>query len=244
MKRCLQAWAMCRSMFCAIPTPWRIWNEDARPLMLSFLPVLGLELGFIWYGLAWFLNLVHMPVSIAAFVLSVYPYAVSGAIHLDGFMDVVDATRSCADRDKRLEILKDPHVGSFAVIGCFVLLLAGYSVFAAGPGDIRLLILIPVVSRCCSALSVMLLQPISVSQYAGQNILQSRAVFPAAVLVITLVAGILICGYRGTALIIELAGYAIALLRSYRSLGGINGDAAGYCLTIAELCGIASCVLL
>ena len=49
-----------------------------------------------------------MPV--IALVLCVYPYVVTGAIHLDGFMDVVDAVRSCAGKERRREILKDSHV--------------------------------------------------------------------------------------------------------------------------------------
>ena len=111
-------------------------------------------------------------------------------------------------------------------------------------GDHRLLILIPAVSRCGSALAVTLLRPIAGSQYATQDIRRRQAAVPLAVLAASLAAGFLLSGYRGFALLIELAGYALALVRSHRALGGVNGDAAGYCLTIAELCGIAALVLL
>ena len=43
MKKYLHALAMCRSMFCAIPCFWRVWDEEARDKMLLFLPVVGLE---------------------------------------------------------------------------------------------------------------------------------------------------------------------------------------------------------
>lgn len=244
MKRYLQAWAMCRGMFCAIPSPWRIWEEKARPLMLTCLPVLGLELGAVWYGLAWLMGHFHVPAPIVALVLCVYPYAVTGAIHLDGFMDVVDAVRSCADRERRREILKDPHVGSFAVVGCAVLLLATYAVFSVGSGDLRLLILVPVASRCGSALAVTLLRPMSTSQYARQRIDRVHAVTTLVMLVIALTIGFVMSGWGGLALVIELAGYALALLRGYRALDGMNGDVAGYALTVAELCGVAALVLL
>ena len=193
MKRYLQAWAMCRSMFCFIPSPWRVWNEDARPLMLMFLPLLGLEIGALWWGAAWLLC--HFSVSsvISALVLCAYPIAVTGAIHFDGFMDVVDAVRSCAAPEKRREILKDPHVGSFAVVGCALALLAGYSIFSVGKGDIRLLLLIPVVSRCGSALAVTLLPPMSTSQYAVQQINRSHAV----TLLLMLAAATRPCSPRG-----------------------------------------------
>ena len=244
MKRYLQAWAMCRSMFCFIPSPWRIWNEEARPLMLVFLPVLGLELGAIWWGLAWLLRYFAVPVAVAALLLCAYPYAVTGAIHLDGFMDVVDAVRSCAGAEKRREILKDPHVGSFAVVGCVLALLAGFSVFSVGKGNILLLLLIPVVSRCGSALGVTLLRPMSTSQYARQSINKKQAVALFVMLAAALAVGFLLCGISGLALVIELAAYGLALLRGYRTLGGMNGDVAGYSLTIAELCGVAAFALI
>lgn len=244
MKRYLQAWAMCRSMFCFIPSFWRVWNEEARPLMLVFLPVLGLELGALWWGLAWLLRHFAVPVTVAALLLCAYPYAVTGAIHLDGFMDVVDAVRSCAAPEKRREILKDPHVGSFAVVGCVLAMLAGFSVFSVGRGDIRLLLLIPVVSRCGSALAVTLLPPMSTSQYAKQAIEKNQAIALFLMLAAALAAGFLLCGISGLALVIELIAYALALLRGYQALGGMNGDVAGYALTISELCGVAAFALL
>ena len=239
MKRYAHAWAMCRSMFCYIPSPWRVWDEDARPLMLVLLPVLGLELGVLWWGLAWLLGHFAVPGAVAAFLLAIYPIVVTGAIHLDGFMDVVDAVRSCAAPEKRREILKDPHVGSFAVVGCVTALLALYSAFLTGRGDIRLLLLIPVVSRCGSALAVTLLRPMSTSQYARQSINKKQAVALFVMLAAALAVGFLLCGISGLALVIELAAYGLALLRGYRALGGMNGDVAGYSLTIAELCGVA-----
>lgn len=49
------------------------------------------------------------------------PILVTGGIHMDGFMDTSDALASWQSPEKRLEILKDSHVGAFAVLGC-----AGY----------------------------------------------------------------------------------------------------------------------
>lgn len=44
------------------------------------------------------------------------PVWVTGGIHLDGYADTCDALASYGDREKKLEILKDPHCGAFAVI--------------------------------------------------------------------------------------------------------------------------------
>ena len=61
MKRYLRAFAMCQSMFCALPCPWQVWDEEARPLMLAFLPLVGLEIGLLWAGLAWLCGALGMP---------------------------------------------------------------------------------------------------------------------------------------------------------------------------------------
>jgi cobalamin synthase len=54
----------------------------------------------------------HAIVVAVAFGLSV---ALTGAIHVDGFLDTCDAAFSGASPERRREILKDPHHGSFAI---------------------------------------------------------------------------------------------------------------------------------
>ena len=56
--------------------------------------------------------------------------------------------------------------------------------------------------------------------------------------------GFVLCGRMGFALIGCIVGYGLALRRGYRSLAGMNGDIAGYALTVAELCGAAVFALL
>ena len=46
----------------------------------------------------------------------IIPLVITGGFHVDGFMDTVDAIRSYRSKEEKLEILKDPHIGSFAVI--------------------------------------------------------------------------------------------------------------------------------
>lgn len=244
MKRYLHAFAMCQSMFCAIPCPWKLWDEDAKGKMLLFLPVIGLEIGLIWAGLAWCLDWLGLPMWITAFVLSAYPYIITGFMHLDGFMDVTDAVKSCREPERRREILKDSHVGAFAVIGCVLLMLAGFALFASGSGDLRILIFIPAVSRCCSALAVTVLRPMSTSQYALQARPKAHIWILSVMLCVFAAAGFLICGKYGFALAGCLAGYGLALHRGYKSLGGMNGDISGYALTIGELCAAAVYVLI
>ena len=240
MKTYLHAFVMCQSMFCSIPAP-QIWDEKAKDKMLLFLPVVGLEIGAIWAGLAWLCRLLNLPALVAGLILCAYPYIVTGFIHLDGYMDVTDAVKSWRDLERRREILKDSHVGSFAVIGIVLLMLAQFAVFASAPADANFLILIfiPAVSRCCSAMAVTGLKPMSTSQYADRSKPKSHMVVLAVMLCIFLVLGFLLCGKYGFALLGCLAGYGLALRRAYKSLEGMNGDISGYALTIGELSAVA-----
>ena len=55
-----------------------------------------------------------------AMIGTAIPLAVTGGFHVDGFMDTMDAFHSYQPREKKLEILKDSHIGAFSVI-CLVL---------------------------------------------------------------------------------------------------------------------------
>ena len=239
MKRILHAFFMCQSMFCAIPCPCRVWDEEARPLMLPMLPVVGLEIGALWALLGWLTQWLGLPSLIRGLVLALWPYLATGFLHLDGFMDVTDAVKSCRDLARRREILKDSHVGSFAVIGLCMLMLSQFAVFASVPGDKNclILLLIPAVSRCGSALAVTALPSMSTSQYAAQKKPTSHIIVLTGMLVLFVALGFVLCGRLGFALIGCMAGYDLALGRGFRSLEGMNGDIAGYALTIGELCG-------
>ena len=246
MKTYFHAFAMCQSMFCAIPFPGNIWDEKARDRMLLFLPVVGLEIGLIWAGLAWLCDLLELPFLVKGLILSVYPYLVTGFIHLDGFMDVTDAVKSCRSLERRREILKDSHVGAFAVIGIVLLLLAQFACMASVKETASYLILafVPAVSRCCSALAVTVLKPMSTSQYADQRKPKSHIGLLTAMTALFVAAGFWCCGRYGFALLGCLAGYGAALRKGYKSLEGMNGDISGYALSIGELCAVAVYALL
>ncbi len=240
MKTYLHAFAMCQSMFCSIPAP-QIWDEKAKDKMLLFLPIVGLEIGLIWAGIAWLCRFLQLPALVTGLILCAYPYLVTGFIHLDGYMDVTDAVKSWRSLERRREILKDSHVGSFAVIGIVLLMLAQFALFASAPENANYLVLIfmPAVSRCCSSFAVTGLKPMSTSQYAEQKKPKSHIVVLLVMLCAFVTAGFLLCGKYGFSLVGCLIGYGLALRRGYKSLEGMNGDISGYALTIGELCAVA-----
>ena len=239
MKLYFEALAMCQSMFCAIALPINCWNEKAKDKMLLFLPLVGLEIGFLWafagYLAAWF----ALPKTITAVLMTALPFVLTGYIHLDGFMDVTDAIGSCRDLSRRREILKDPHVGSFAVIGCVLLMLFQFGCFLSVKSGYGILLFLPAVSRCCSALAITVLKPMSTSQYACQEKTVSRCIILTAMLLCFSVAGFAIWGNYGFVLLGCILACAFSIIKAYRNLDGMNGDISGYAITMGELCGVA-----
>jgi adenosylcobinamide-GDP ribazoletransferase len=151
--------------------------------MLVFLPVVGLVIGLIWYGLYLLAQKADMPLSLQAAALMLYPYLITGFIHLDGFMDTSDALLSRRTLEEKLRILKDPHTGAFAVISVAVLFIICYAAVtavvekvstdnaqsAAPEGAMLVLIFIPVVTRCCSSITVLAGKPLAHSQYKTEE---------------------------------------------------------------------------
>ena len=247
MKKYITAFAMTQSMFCSIPFPLHSWDENSRPYMLLFLPVVGLETGAIWMLCNFLLREFNVPFLIYAFIMCVVPFIVTGFIHLDGFMDVTDAIGSYRDLEKRREILKDSHVGSFAVVGCVILFIAMFAFFGSAPQSAKgiVLLFVPFISRICSALAVTNLKPMSTSQYTQNskipkwhNILLVMYAVVAAVITFVCAQKYLLC------LAVQAAVYAVCLRKCYKTLQGMNGDISGYCITVSEAVAVAVWVLL
>lgn len=244
MKKWLTGFFMCQSMFCAIPCPVHTWDEDCRDKMLLCLPFLGLELGAVWYGLSWLACQLRFPPLMLGLVMGCSMFLLTGFLHLDGFMDTVDAVRSWRPLEQRREILKDSHVGSFSVIAVAMLITASVCAGASVKTVSGVMLLIPAATRACAVLAVLGLPPMHTSQYAAMDKKKSGIVFAAVVLILILAAGFALFGLKGLSPAAAAAGYGLGLRRGYRSLQGMNGDISGYALTLGELCGLCALVFL
>ena len=230
-------------MFCAVPCP-PFWDDAARGLMLLFLPVVGAFIGGLWTLAAFALRWLAPPALISGAVLCAFPFLITGGIHMDGFLDVTDAVKSRHSLEERRKILKDPHVGSFAVLAAILLILTQFALFASVKDSANLFALIPiaVVSRTVAALCVTLLPPMETSEYADghrKKVKKSHVAVLSVILAATVALGFCLLGKYGFVSLAVVAGYLLFALRAYRSLRGMSGDVSGYAQTVAELCGVA-----
>ena len=114
----------------------------------AYFPLVGLAIGGMLAGLDAALRQAF-PVGVtSALVVAAALWATRG-MHAEGFIDCCDALLGGYTRERRLEILRDPHVGAFAVLGGVALVLVQWTAIAALPGPVRwqALVLYPCVAR-------------------------------------------------------------------------------------------------
>ena len=108
--------AVAFSTYSKIPMPQFVWKEEDMRYSMCFFPWIGAVIGAILWG--WFRLSALLGISTLAFILisAALPLIITGGFHVDGFMDTMDALHSYQPRERKLEILKDSHIGAFSVI--------------------------------------------------------------------------------------------------------------------------------
>lgn len=121
---------------------------------ICFFPAVGIFCGAALWLWAVIAQATGMSGVLFAAVAASLPILVTGGIHMDGYLDTVDALASHQTREKKLEIMKDPSCGAFAVIysGVYLLAYAGFACEVYLAGKILLLCPLFVLSRALSGL--------------------------------------------------------------------------------------------
>lgn len=236
---------MAWQMFLWIPCPSHKWDDSKRKEMLLWYPVTALINGGLWYLIYYLFTSVGRGIGpVAAAVLAVFPWLVTGFMQLDGYMDCADAALYFGKREKKLEILKDSHVGSFAVISTAVLAILQYAAFmqigviALSLKEALALVFIPALTRCLVVESIFMLKPLPTSSYAGlcADIKVIFRIIPILMVVSVLAAVYFLCGWKVfCALLIGTFVEDLIILYLRKNLGGISGDISGAAVTAGEL---------
>ncbi len=111
------------SLYSKIPMPVFEWDEKNYKHAIAFLPFIGIIIGALSHLVFYLAVALGLPVMVTTLFLILIPILITGGFHVDGFMDVSDALHSYQPREKKLEIMKDPHIGAFAVISVGTVLL-------------------------------------------------------------------------------------------------------------------------
>ncbi len=247
-KRLCSAFFAALSTYSTLPTPKIEWEEKIFPLLLPFLPIVGLIIGGIWYGLCVLLFSLQIPQFILAAMFFLIPLFITGFFHLDGYMDVADAVMSQRNKTERVRILKDSHVGSFAVIAVVIYFLVSYAssidiVSSVETNPLLSMIIIhPAFLRALCALYILNFPLLSKDGYAALYRSEGRkaqTIWALSLLLLLVIASIAMCGISSLiVLAVALVSSLIICSISCKSLGGINGDVSGASLVFGDMCAL------
>jgi adenosylcobinamide-GDP ribazoletransferase len=219
---------------------------------LIFFPWIGAVIGFLLCG--WRCVADYFLIGQTAYVMVGFaiPIIVTGGFHLDGYMDTVDALKSYKSKEDKLEILKDPHIGAFAVISLLALSAVYIGAFSLIP--VKGLVVFSasfIASRCLSAVAVLTFPNakkegmLHTFSKTGSKAKSAVLFFIVTELILCIAFMLFIDFVHGASVVLTLVVSMIYYrYRMVKEFGGITGDTAGYFVTVTEtLCALAVAVV-
>lgn len=229
------------SIYSKIPVPQFAWEEEDMEYMMCFFPWIGGAIGLVFYGWLALCEKVQIGALCRACVAAAIPLIISGGFHVDGYMDTMDAFHSYQSREKKLEILKDSHIGAFAAIMLmlyYLIDLAALSEVVTGKAAFAVAAVF-FLARCLSGIGVVTLKSAKKEGllYTFASGAQKKRVrlalyaqLTGCIALMVAVSGI----YGIVAAVTGVLCFFYFKWKSYRELGGITGDTAGWYVTVCE----------
>lgn len=243
----IKAFFIAVSIYSQIPVPGFEWKEDDMKYVFCFFPWIGALIGgciYFWNclcGIYQIGDLCRTAVGLAV------PVLITGGFHVDGFMDTMDAIHSYSPRERKLEILKDSHIGAFAVI---MLSAYGFILFGAY-SEIKSDALLKIVccgfflSRCLCGISAVTF-PLAKKDGMLYTFADSshKKVVKGSLSIQSAACIGLMCFLSFPAGMAVAAAAVLALVyyfyRSRKEFGGVTGDTAGFFVLFCEGCMTAA----
>ena len=239
--RIIKAFAISFSMYSQIPMPQFEWKEEDMKYPLCFFPWIGAVIGGLLYLWGWLCARYEVGTVCYCLIGAAIPLLITGGLHVDGFMDAMDAFHSYQSREQKLEIMKDPHIGGFSVI-----MLAVYGLIYLGAlseiSDGTLLKIFCAgffLTRCLSGIGVVSFQSAkkegllcTFANGADRKIVKGALYLQTCICIGFMLLQSLCAG--GIAVAVAFCAFAYYYFHCKKELGGITGDTAGYFVVICE----------
>ncbi|MEY2535143.1 MAG: adenosylcobinamide-GDP ribazoletransferase [bacterium] len=229
-----------------VPTPGRaLLGPGALARAAVWFPVVGALVGLVVGGTRLLAELV-VPAEAATVLALAAGVLVTGGLHEDGLADTADGAAAHASRERRLEIMRDPRLGSFGTLALVLVVLLSWTLLAGLDGEdcLRAAVAGHVLARWAMLVHAATSPPARPGG-AGTLLRVGRPALAAA----TVLAGGLTVLAAGPAAGAAAAGAAIGLVAALgamtrRALGGATGDTYGAVGKLAEVGGYVAVVAL
>ncbi len=226
------------------------WDEEDVSHSLIFFPFVGAVIGALIFILNGVEPLSSLHPALRIILTVLIPLLITGGVHIDGLMDTEDALNSFSSTERKLEILKDPHTGAFAVISLIKWMLISAAAVTAiivdRKTDLRVLMimgLIFVISRGLSGLTSLFFKGAKKEGMLYRETKGDKRLVTVCLLLELLAAGGVALYFHvlyGGAVLIAFGLFTLYYRRmTYREFGGVTGDTAGYFVTAGEAVALA-----
>lgn len=240
MKSIFKSFIIAFSMYSKIPMPRTEWKEEDMRYVFVFFPLVGIIVGLIFYVWNYISILVELPELLRICLSLAIPILITGGIHIDGYMDTMDAIHSYRDKETKLSILKDPHIGAFSVIMLvlYILITGGCMALVKDTTALMVLAFGFILSRILSALAAVTFK--SAREGTLRTFSGSSSVIVVRVMLViellALVCGIMVIDWRYALAVVTggLITFIYYYFKTRKEFGGITGDTAGYFLCLSE----------
>lgn len=219
--------------------------DEAHGRMVLFYPLVGLLIGLLLNLVYYFIGSTSSLLQ-AALLLMVW-VAITGALHIDGLADLADAwVGGHGDKERTLEIMKDPRSGPMAVTVVVLLLLIKFAALESllSSGVWSALLLVPLIGRAGLVASLLYLPYVRPEGLGAMQAFhlpkdQARNILFASLLFCSLFWG------WDTLLVLLAVFSCFMLLRQnlIDRLGGLTGDAAGAICELLEVTALVTLAL-
>ncbi len=213
---------------------------------LTFFPVVGLVLGAALLGLDQLFEL-FLPRYLIDALLVTAIIIMTGALHLDGFMDTCDGFAVKSSARDRLTVMADSHVGGFGVAGACCLILLKFTAILSLTEELRPvgLLLAPSLARWGVAYAIIAF-PSAREGGLGNLFKQNTSWLMIPIMtVFTLAVAVALIHWMGAVLLISLLITTYLLACGFKSrLGGLTGDTYGAIIEIGETAAFIGIVIM
>lgn len=226
--------------FTRIPVKRDLDYSPANVRMASFLMALHAAfIGLIPLAFSMGLRYVGVHVLINALLTLTLTLFLTGAFHLDGFADTLDGLFSGRSRERILEIMKDPTMGSYGTAG-IVLNLAFKTVIYYELIAGNRIYLLPLI-MASGKVGVVLSAHVGKRAKANSSANLVIANIPVLSVVLNTVLTLILAQALGVTLAFSLALVALYLLTllftwyCHQTIGGLVGDNLGFVAELSEI---------
>jgi adenosylcobinamide-GDP ribazoletransferase len=206
------------------------WSAGDSGRAAVWYPFVGLVIGALTW-LAWKGAMFVFPAWVAGVVTLVVWVIVTGGLHLDGLADCCDGLLASTSVERRLEIMKDPHVGAFGIIGLILVLMLKAAALTS-VSSLGILLSASLARWCILPAGLM---PLARPSGMGADFAVGfRRSFIAWGAIIPLVTAVLL-GLRGVlSALAGLSAAALVLWLARSRVGGVTGDVFGMVVEVVE----------